>query len=433
MISSYPNAILHVDADAFFASCEQAIRPELQGKPVVTGLERGIAASMSYEAKQCGVTRAMPYHEIRERCPDVVFLPSDYETYSLFSKRMFAIVRRYTSLVEEYGIDEGFADLTGLRRSANMSYPKMARCIKEDIEKELGITVSVGLAPTKVLAKIGSNYNKPSGYTCISGRHIHQFLHDLPVWKIWGVGRNTAEYMRQLRIRTAAEFAAKMQAFVEENFTKPHQEIWHELQGEKVYAVSAEAKTTYASISKTKTFTPPSRDFDTVFAQLVKNMEGACIKARRHHLVGKRVYLFFKKQNFEKVGVELKLNRATAYPNDMLALVKDACKTLFDATALYRATGFVLADLNEETSIQGSLFEDPLELVHMQQIYDAVDAVAQKFGKHTVHLGASFVAHKTQQHAADRGELALRKKTLLKGETVRQRLSIPMLFGQLRG
>ena len=105
-LGSFPRAILHIDGDAFFASCEQSRRPKLQGRPVVTGKERGIAASMSYEAKACGVTRGMRLSEIRKLCPEAVILPSDYETYSLLSKRFFAIVRRYTPDVEEYSIDE---------------------------------------------------------------------------------------------------------------------------------------------------------------------------------------------------------------------------------------------------------------------------------------------------------------------------------------
>ena len=99
----FPRAILHVDGDAFFASCEQAVHPEYRGKPVITGKERGIVAAASYEAKAQGVSRGVPLSEVKKRCPDGIILPSDYETYSLFSRRMFAILRRFTSEVEEYG------------------------------------------------------------------------------------------------------------------------------------------------------------------------------------------------------------------------------------------------------------------------------------------------------------------------------------------
>ncbi len=149
-IDGFPRAILHIDGDAFFASCEQANNPALRGKPVITGKERGIVASMSYEAKAKGVKPAMRLFEVKKLCPDAILLPSDYETYSLLSKRLFSIVRRYTPEVEEYGIDECFADLTGLRRALRMNYIDIARRIKSDLDTELGFTFSVGLAPNKV-------------------------------------------------------------------------------------------------------------------------------------------------------------------------------------------------------------------------------------------------------------------------------------------
>ena len=130
-IHGFPRAIVHIDGDAFFASCEQARDPKLRGKPVITGKERGIVASMSYEANAKGVTRAMRLFEIKKLCPDAIILPSDYETYSLLSKRFFAVVRRYTPDVEEYSMDEYFADLTGLRRTLRMNYITMAQNIKE--------------------------------------------------------------------------------------------------------------------------------------------------------------------------------------------------------------------------------------------------------------------------------------------------------------
>src|SRR5437667_7069089 len=160
-LHSFPRAVVHIDGDAFFASCEQSRRPALQGRPVVTGKERGIAASMSYEAKARGVMRGMRLAEIRQVCPEAVILPSDYETYSLLSARFFAIVRRYTPDVEEYSIDECFADLTGLRRPLRMSYLQIATRIQHELHTELGCTFSVGLAPNKVVAKIASRWRKP--------------------------------------------------------------------------------------------------------------------------------------------------------------------------------------------------------------------------------------------------------------------------------
>ena len=138
-LHSWPRAILHLDADAFFASCEQAIHPELKGKPVITGKERGIVAAASYEAKARGVTRGVRLSDVKKICPDAVILPSDYETYSLFSLRMFAIIRRFTPDVEEYSIDEAFADLTGLRRNFHGPYSMIARKMRRPPNRRIRV------------------------------------------------------------------------------------------------------------------------------------------------------------------------------------------------------------------------------------------------------------------------------------------------------
>src|SRR5207253_5381962 len=251
-LHSFPRAIVHIDGDAFFASCEQSRRPKLQGRPVVTGKERGIAASMSYEAKARGVTRGMRLAEVRQRCPEAVILPSDYETYSLLSTRFFAIVPRYTPDVEEYSIDECFADLTGLRRPLGMKYVAIAQTIKQELDAALGFTFSLGLAPNKVIANIASRWKKPSGLTAIQARDIHLFTRNLPVEKVWGIGPQTAALLRKHRVMTALEFARKPEEWVRSHFTKPHVEIWQELNGNCVLELACEAKTSCASIQKVK-------------------------------------------------------------------------------------------------------------------------------------------------------------------------------------
>src|SRR4030067_459305 len=257
-IHSWPRAIMHMDADAFFASCEQAIHPELKGRPVITGKERGIVAAASYEAKARGVERGMRLFEAKKVCPDVVLLPSDYETYSLFSIRMFEILRRFSPDVEEYSIDEAFVDLTGLRRSFHGPYSDIAGRVQETIVKELGISVSIGVSLTMVLAKVASKYKKPGGLTVIPGGDVHRYLSNLPVGKVWGIGPNTSAFLKKFNIITALEFARSKEEFINAYLSKPYQEIWHELNGRSVYPVTRESKSSYKSISKTKTFTPPA-------------------------------------------------------------------------------------------------------------------------------------------------------------------------------
>lgn len=259
-LRSWPRAILHIDGGAFFAYCEEAIHPELRGKPVITGGERGIVACASYPAKELGIKRGVPLHEAKKICPSLIVLPSDYETYSLFSFRMFSIMRRFTPEVEEYSIDEAFADITGMRRYLNSSYEDIASKIQETIRTELGLSL------TKALAKVGSKWKKPSGLTVIDGRSIAHYLNDLSVDKVWGISPATAGYLNKMGIKTALEFALLPEETVIKRFTKPSVEIWRELRGESVYPVLTEPNTDYKSISKTKTFAPPSGDREYLFA-----------------------------------------------------------------------------------------------------------------------------------------------------------------------
>lgn len=422
-----PRAILHIDGDSFFASCEVAKNPKLKGKPVVTGLERGIASSMSYEAKARGVKRAMRLSEIRKVCPDAIILPSDYETYSMFSVRMYAVVKRYTPEVEEYSIDECFADLTGLRRPLNMSYEDMAARIKKELDSELGITFSVGLAPTKVLAKIASKHKKPSGLTIIKGRDIHFFLDKTPVEKVWGIGPQTSAYLNKLGIRTALQFALKDKEWIEQRFTKPHFETWKELRGEAVYKLAVGTKDSYKSISKTKTFTPPSSDREFIFSQLSKNTENACIKLRRHKLEAGRVFFYLKTQNYCYFGGEIKLARFTSLPNSILNIIKKHFIRVFRPAESYRATGIVLSDLDVAETRQPDLFGESAIEEKFFKIFQSADEISAKYGKHALFLGSSLEAMTKNQHENSRGIKCRRSLNLFRGETKRKRLSIPFL------
>jgi DNA polymerase-4/DNA polymerase V len=426
-IRSWPQAILHMDADAFFASCEQAVHPELRGKPVITGKERGIVAAASYEAKHRGVKRGMRLFEAKKVCPGLITVPSDYETYSLFSVRMFEILRRFSPDVEEYSIDEAFVDLSGLRRKFHGSYGMIAAKIQETVEQELGITVSVGVSLSKVLAKVGSKHDKPHGLTIIPGKDIHTYLEKLPVEKIWGIGANTTAFLRKFRITTALEFAGKDEEFIKQHLSKPYREIWHELNGRSVYPVVTESKSSYQSISKTKTFTPPSSDKTFVFAQLSKNLENACIKVRRHNLAATRLIVFLRKKDFRDIGVELKLDRPTAYPAELFEPLRKGFNHIFETYIPYRLTGVVLAGLMPENRVQYSLFDDPAKIEKMAKIYHGVDELSARFGKHTVQHAASLPTKLQVQHEGDRGDVAGRKTDLFRGENRRQRLGLPML------
>ncbi len=430
---SFPRAIVHIDGDSFFASVEVAKDPRLKGKPVITGKERGIVSACTYEAKRRGIMRGMKLSDALKACPDAVILPSDYETYSLFSERMYEIVRRYTPAVEEYSIDECFADLTGMRRVNRMNYRDMAHAIRQELNVELGITFSVGLSATKVLAKIGSKWKKPDGFTVIPLNEADSFLKKTPLTNIWGIGANTGALLNKHGIYTAHEFAQKEASWVRERVAKPYFEIWRELNGEVVYELNTQKKETYHSISKTKTFTPPSRNQAFIFSQLSKNVENACIKARRWNLASNRVFFFLKTQDFKYHGVEVKLPYATSVPHDILREVPKYFSQVFEKGKQYRATGITLVDLKDAGTAQLDLFGKVQESEGLKMVFESVDDISRRYGKHAVFLGSSFTAMTQHQSKLGTGqefgryEKPARHRMLFKGETARRRLAIPML------
>lgn len=425
LLRSWPRAIAHVDADAFFASVEQAVHPEYKGRPVITGAERGIVAAASYEAKAAGVKRGVPLHQVRRLCPGCVILPSDYETYSIYSKRIFSILRRFTPLVEEYSIDEAFCDLTGLRRLHHCDYRAIAARMQEQVASELDITVSVGVSLSKVLAKLCSRFRKPRGITAVAGRHIHLLLARTPLEKVWGFGPNTVALLEKHGLGTALDFAHRPESFASALLGKVGREMWAELRGECVHPVMSGAVAPQLSISKTKTFTPPSSDRAHVWARALRNLESACIKARRHGLAARRLMLHLRTQQFDGMADEVRLDRPTAVTTELVGPLLRLFAGTFKPGVLYRATGVVLAELKDPTPSQFLLFEDPARVVAGEKLFEAVDAAAARFGKHALFLadGAALSA----QHEGERGMKSERRRKLLDGESERQHLRIPLL------
>jgi nucleotidyltransferase/DNA polymerase involved in DNA repair len=261
----------------------------------------------------------------------------------------------------------------------------------------------------------------------IPGREIHLYLEKLPIEKIWGIGPNTAAFLHKHGITTALQFARKEEGFIDRYLSKPYREVWHELNGRSVYPVTTEAKNSYQSISKVRTFTPPSLDEGFVFAQLSKNLENACIKARRYRLAAARIIVFLRKQDFTSAGVEIKLSRPTAYPVELFGPLRQGFAQVFESRILYRQTGVVLSGLVTESGIQFSLFDDTTKIEKMARVYSVVDEISAKYGKHTIQHAASLPTKLQAQHEGERGDVPIRRVDLFKGETRRQRLGLPLL------
>lgn len=388
-IKKFPRAIIHIDGDSFFASCEMVRRPDLRGKAVVTGYERGIATAMSAEAKRLGVTRGMPVYKIKREFPSVIILSSDYESYALYSKRMNDIVRRYTNDVEEYSVDECFADITGLRRSLRMSYPDIAKAIKHDLQEELGLTFSVGLSVNKVLAKVASRWQKPDGFTSIPGYKIEEHIRELAVKDIWGIGPNTSIYFEKLGVRTALQLVKKSPEFIKTYLTKPTIEIWRELRGEFVLHLNTEKKSEYKSIMKTQTFTPASEDRDLIFAELSSNIELACSRLRHHKLYTKEIIFYLKGQDFRHYSIEIELPASVCVPEKIIEVVKNNFSKVYKERKFYRATGIIFKKITTWESTTADLFGEFEKGEKINRIYDEIDALALKFGRSVVGLGSS--------------------------------------------
>jgi DNA polymerase-4/DNA polymerase V len=404
--------ILHMDGDAFFVSVEIAKNPKLKGLPVVTGEERGIVSALSYEAKAIGIVRGMPIYRVERDFPNVIIVPGDYASYARYSSLMFDIVRRYADDVEEYSIDECFADLTGLDRPLKMTYLQIAERIKREINAELKLSISIGLAPTKVLAKVASKWKKPNGLTVIERASALDFLMKTPIGKIWGIGPKTSEVLQQKGIYTAGDFVRKELTWVRENFSKPYEVIWQELNGISVMELDPRPKTVYSSMQRTRSFHPATNDAVFLFSQLSKHIEDVCSKARHFKLSPKKASFFLKTKDFKFVIRTVILSSATNAPEIILSLAQKEFAKLHTKGVLYRTTGVILHDLVAGTASQADLFGGNARANKFELIHNQIDSLENKFGKRTVYLASTHNALKknvkvTESEDLDRNLLFL--------------------------
>jgi DNA polymerase-4 len=201
--------ILHVDLDAFFASVEQRDDPSLRGKPVLVGgsRERGVVAAASYEARRYGIHSAMPMAEALRRCPQAMVVRHHMDRYVEASRAFFQILGDFSPLVEGLSVDEAFVDLTGSERLLGAPV-SVARRIKKRVQSEIELVASVGVAPTKFAAKIASDIDKPDGLRVVSAEGLLDFLHPLPISRLWGVGKVGQEKLAALGLRLIGDVAA---------------------------------------------------------------------------------------------------------------------------------------------------------------------------------------------------------------------------------
>ncbi len=397
--------ILHIDGDAFFVGVEIAKNPKLKGLPVVTGEERGIVSALSYEAKAIGITRGMPIFQVKKNFPKVIILPGDYKSYVKYSDLMFKIVRRYADDVEEYSIDECFADLTGWNKPLKMTYKEIAENIKKEINSELGLSVSIGLAPTKVLAKVASKWVKPNGLTIIEPETAKEFLKNYPIEKIWGIGPRTSDFLKTKRIKTAGDFVSKDLDWIQKNLSTPYETIWRELNGERVLEIDPELKTTYSSIQKTRSFHPNTNDKAFLLSELSKHVEDACAKARHYRLVPSKISFFLKSKDFKFSNCTISITTPTNVPEILIPLITEKFAEVFKKGILYRTTGVILQNLLPIQALQQDLFGKANMVNKFELIHNQIDELENKFGKHMVYLASTKKALGNKRSEMDSDDL----------------------------
>ncbi len=395
---SYPRAIVHFDGDAFFASVEQAKDWRLRGKPVVTGGERGAATSLSIEAKRMGITRGMPMQEIRRLYPEAIIVAGDYTAYSIYARRMYRIARRFTPKIEEYSIDECFADITGLDAVYGKSYEEIAEDIKDTLTESLGITFGVGLAPSKTLAKVASKRKKPDGFTALPKEDIERVLGDTQIYDVWGLGGALSTKLRRLGVITALDYIRKEDGWLKEHgFVKPARDTWLELRGYAVRSVGEGVRALPHSVMKTRTFTPPSSDRAFLLSQLSKNVEAACAKIRRSGMKARALSFYLKTQEFTYHGVQVDLPVPLDVPLEILKEVDARLDQVYARGVPYRATGITLRSLVSGGAATPDLFGAYETIERMEDAFHAQDSLNKKFGRNTVFLASSMRALTTPE------------------------------------
>ncbi|MEK7535809.1 MAG: DNA polymerase IV [Patescibacteria group bacterium] len=402
------NLVLHLDGDAFFVGCELTRRPDLRGLPVVTGAERGIASAMSYEAKRLGVTRGYPIFKLRKDFPQVVVLPGDYELYEQYANRMYTIVRRFSNRVEEYSIDECFAQLR--QGSAGQASHEIAREVKSTLARELGMTFSVGVAPTKVLAKLASKRDKPNGLVCTNYDNFAHELYGMDLGKVWGIGARSLPLMRALGVVTVGDFANQSESWMRGNWNVNFLDLWHELRGEQVYKVSEGNIAKHLSIQKTRTFSPATNDPSVLMGQLAKNIENAFGYARSLNLSASEAQIFIKTEKFGYQVTEFKFLNPIQTPELLLDQVRKVLPSLIRKNEKYRATGVVL----KASPLARGLALGPRDLFgnHLVEssrlaVHQVADRLYDKYGGRVLTLGSALTARNMHHTQSARTHLGL--------------------------
>jgi DNA polymerase-4 len=349
--------ILHVDLDAFYASVEQLADPSITGRPVVVGGlgPRGVVAAASYEARRFGIHSAMPMARARRACPSAVFLAPRFDAYGEASRAVLTILRSYTPLVEPLALDEAFLDVRGVRRLHGTA-PEIAIALRARVRAETGLTASVGVASTKLLAKIASESAKPDGLLVIEPGHELEFLHPLPATRLWGVGPATQRRLERFGVRTIGDLAALPEETLVDALGAANGKHLHALAWNRDDR-DVEPNQDRKSIGHEQTFPTDITDRAALGREMVRLADHVGSRLQRAGLVARTVQLKVRFTDFKTIT----RSRTLAAPTDLgLDLARTGSNLLeaVDTAGGVRLLGVAAQQLERAEGVQGAL---PLE------------------------------------------------------------------------
>ncbi len=376
--------IIHIDMDAFYASVEQRDHPYLKGLPVIVGgapEKRGVVSAASYEARAYGVHSAMPTSQAKKLCPQGVFLPVRMDRYREISQQILKILREFTPLVEPLSLDESFLDVTG---SEKLFGPpsKIAGEIKQRIREKTQLTSSAGIAPNKFLAKIASDFRKPDGLVEIKPEEVREFLQDLPVSKLWGVGKSTEEVLKkEFGITRVGQLAVYPPGVIEKKLGKFGLELMLLAKGEDNRPVIPESEP--RSISHEETFTPDLHDPEEMKKVLLGQSEKVGWELRRRRLKGYTVQLKVRYPDFSLVTRSTTLPDPTNQGREIYFIALNLLAKTEVAKKKARLLGVGISNLQDDDGPgQVSLFD--FFNKKTVRATEALDRIWNKFGPEAI-------------------------------------------------
>ncbi len=372
--------ILHVDMDAFFASVAERDNPELKGKAVVIGMgARGVVSAANYEARKFGIHSAMPVGRARRLAPHAIFLPVDMARYQEVSEHVMEIFHGFTPWVEPISLDEAFLDVTGSQKLLGTGR-EIAAAIRKKVEEQEGITCSVGIAPSKFIAKLASAHCKPNGILEITTDRILTFLHPLPIQAMWGVGPKTAEVLERLGLRTIEDIArlpraTLIRALGEANGASLYELAW----GRDYRDVTPEEPD--RSISAAETFPQDLDNPEEILTEFLRLTERATARLRDRDLFAKTISIKVRFADFSTINRSKTLPLPIDSTHDVYDVVKGLYQALRIERARLRLVGVSLENLSQGAPHQMMLGERE---VGWRQAEGAMDQARARFGKGSV-------------------------------------------------